>query len=264
MLRPGTQRALPFEGKRVLVTRAAGQAPQLSRLLRREGARVREIPLIEIARPRSWKKLDRALRRLDRYQWLILTSVNGVTALLARMRKLGLTWKQLSHLRVATIGPATQAAARRAGLKVSLTPREYIAEAVVRALKKRVKGDRILLVRATVARDVIPRALRRAGATVDVVAAYKTCLPNSARMKLEPLLRSPNLRPEFVTFTSSSTVRNFMRASKGMPTSGLKFASIGPVTSATLREFGRAPEIEASVFTMQGLVAAMVRYTKRH
>ncbi len=120
------------------------------------------------------------------YDWLILTSVNGVEAMWNRLAKLGLTKKHFQHLRIAAIGPATRKAVEQHGTKVDLVPREYVAESVVRSLRRRVNGKRVLLVRAKVARDVIPRELRNAGAHVDVVEAYETVIPaphNDARDK---------------------------------------------------------------------------------
>src|SRR5580700_3161539 len=161
-------------GVRVLVGRARHQASALSGELRKLGATVIEIPFIEIRKPRSYKALDDALENLTEYDWLILTSVNGIAAMWERFAKLGLRPINLKHLRIAAIGPATKKAIEQRGAKVDVVPKEYIAESVVRSLRKRVKGKRVLLVRAKVARDVIPRELRQAGAQVHVVEAYET------------------------------------------------------------------------------------------
>src|ERR1700723_3091019 len=201
---------LPLHKVRVLVGRARHQASALSSELRKLGATVLEIPFIEIRRPRSFKALDSALRNLARYDWLILTSVNGVEALWRRLAKLGLTRTKVKHLRIAAIGPATKKAIEQGGIKVDVVPKEYVAESVVRSLRNQVKGKRVLLVRAKVARDVIPRELRKAGAQVDVVEAYETVVPKSSRARLRALLLNPAQRPHLVTFTSSSTVRNFV------------------------------------------------------
>ena len=142
------------------------------------------------------------------------------------------------------------------------TPKEYIAESVVAALERRVKGKRVLLVRAKVARDVIPRELRKAGARVDVVEAYETVAPEASARRLRTVLAG-NRKPHAITFTSSSTVKNFvdllgLRGARAAIKSGVHTASIGPVTSATLREFGLPVDIEAKQYTMQGLVEAIV------
>ena len=177
-----------------------------------------------------------------------------------RLAKLGLRLTSLKHLHVAAIGPATKKAIEQRGAHVDVVPKEYIAESVVRSLRKRVKGKRVLLVRAKVARDVIPQELRKVGAQVDVVEAYETVVPQSSRTRLRSVLRNPRRRPHVVTFTSSSTVRNFVAllgASAGS-LDEIRCASIGPVTSATLRELGLRVDIAAKEFTIPGLVEAIV------
>jgi uroporphyrinogen-III synthase len=243
----------------VLVGRARHQAGALSAELRKCGAEVIEIPFIEIRKPKSFKPLDAALRNLDGYDWLILTSVNGVEAMWERLDKLRLSTLSLGELRVAAIGPATKKAIEQRGAKVDVVPKEYVAESVVRSLKKKVNGKRVLLVRAKVARDVIPNELRKAGAHVDVVEAYETVVPGSSRRRLRAALEKRP--PHVVTFTSSSTVRNFVELlgsrarHKGLD--GVLMASIGPVTSATLREVGLSVDIAAREFTIPGLVRAI-------
>ena len=248
-----------LKGTRVLVGRSKAQAAALSKSLRARGATVTEIPFIEIHAPRSWRQFDRALENLASYDWLVLTSANGVEALFGRMQRLKLSPHTLSKLKIAAIGPATKAAAEQRGVKVAITPQEYVAEAVVAALKPHARGKRILLVRARVARDVIPRELRKAGARVDVVAVYETVLPADSRRKLKKLLGDPRRRPQVITFTSSSTVRNFVRLAAGAPLRGIRFASIGPVTSATMRELGLPVSVEADEYTMAGLVEAICK-----
>ena len=285
-----------LKGIRVLVGRARHQAGALSSELRKRGAIVIEIPFIEIRRPRSFQPLDTALKNLDSYDWLILTSVNGVEAMWERLEKLGLrdasnarvlasttsregqdfsratgTFKSGSTLaakgrllRIAAIGPATKKAIEQRGAKVDVVPKEYVAESVVRSLKNKVKGKRVLLVRAKVARDVIPRELRKAGAHIDVAEAYETVVPQSSRARLRTSLKNPKKRPHVVTFTSSSTVRNFVellgRAQKASTNlAEIRMASIGPVTSSTLREQGLSVDIAAKQFTIPGLVAAIVK-----
>jgi uroporphyrinogen-III synthase len=245
----------------VLVGRARHQASALSRALRKRGASVLEIPFIEIRKPRSFKPLDWALQNLSGYDWLILTSVNGVEAMWERLQKLGLTKTSLNLLHIAAIGPATKKAIEQHGGTVHVVPKEYVAESVVRSLRRRVNGKRVLLVRAKVARDVIPRELRKAGAQVDVVEAYETVVPRSSRTRLQAALKKPNQRPHVVTFTSSSTVRNFVAllSSRVAIADGMLLASIGPVTSATLREFGLRVDIEAKEFTIPGLANAIVQ-----
>ncbi len=250
----------PLAGVRVLVGRARHQAGALSGELRKLGATVLEIPFIEIRKPKSFEPLDAALRNLAEYDWLILTSVNGVEAMWERLVRLRLTTKNLRHLCFAAIGPATKKAIEQRGIKVDVVPKEYVAESVVRSLRRRVKGKRVLLVRAKVARDVIPTELRKAGAQVDVVEAYETVVPQSSRTRLRSALKNPRRRPHVVTFTSSSTVRNFVAllGKTGTNLNGIELASIGPVTSSTLRELGLRVDIVAKEFTIPGLVKAIV------
>lgn len=259
--------ARPLAGVRVLVGRARHQAGALSRQLRRLGAKVIEVPFIEIRKPRSFRPLDAALKNLSSYDWLILTSVNGVEAMCKRIGRLSLDGAKLHSLKIAAIGPATKKAIEQRGLRVEVVPKEYVAESVVRSLRKKVKGMRVLLVRAKVARDVIPRELRKAGANVDVVEAYETVVPKSSRRRLRAALRNVHKRPHLVTFTSSSTVRNFVQLignrarghARHKILDGIRMASIGPVTSATLRELGLSVDVKAKKFTIPGLVAAIVK-----
>jgi uroporphyrinogen-III synthase len=266
----------PLSGIRVLVGRARHQAGALSAELRKRGADVIEIPFIEIRKPKSFKPLDAALKSLGSYDWLVLTSVNGVEAMWERLEKIreGHDFSRAvnastsntalaaegKRIRIAAIGPATKKAIEQRGVKVDVVPKEYVAESVVRSLKSKVKGKRVLLVRAKVARDVIPRELRKAGAHVDVVEAYETVVPRSSRRSLQAALRNPKRRPHIVTFTSSSTVRNFVELLRSRSTGleGILTASIGPVTSSTLREFGLPVDISAREFTIPGLVKAIV------
>lgn len=249
-------------GVRVLVGRPRHQAGALSAELRKLGASVIEIPFIEIRKPRSFRALDSAVKNIASYDWLILTSANGVEALWVRMAKLRIAQGSLDHLRIAAIGPATKKAIEQRGAKVDVVPQEYVAESVVHSLRKKVKGKRVLLVRAKVARDVIPRELRRAGADVEVVEAYETVVPQSSRARLREVLKNPKRRPHVVTFTSSSTVKNFVELLGRTPRrrlQGIRAASIGPVTSATLCELGLKVDIAAKEFTIPGLVAAIAK-----
>ena len=282
--KPASRKTQPLHGIRVLVGRARHQAGALSGELRKHGAQVLEIPFIEIRKPRSFRPLDSGLKNLDTYDWLILTSVNGVEAMWARIEKAmrrsttsELPWKSglsgprssrrslralAPGLRIAAIGPATKKAIEQRGVKVDVMPKEYIAESVVSSLEGKVIGKRVLLVRAKVARDVIPRELGKAGAHVNVVEAYETVVPESSRRRLQTALANPRKRPNVVTFTSSSTVKNFVEllgtGRKTKLLDDVQTASIGPVTSATLRELGLPVDIAAREFTIPGLVTAII------
>ena len=169
-----------------------------------------EIPFIEIRPPRSFKSMDESLKLVAEYEWLILTSVNGVRAMFERMTQLNIPRRVLAHLNIAAIGPATRAAIEREGFKVAVMPKEYVAESIVESLCDKVRGKRVLLCRAKIARDVIPRELRHLGAFLDVVEAYETVIPQSSRVALRAVLRDPQRRPHIITFTSSSTVKNYV------------------------------------------------------
>src|SRR5437868_10748745 len=253
----------PLAGKRIVVTRAQKQTESLSTLLREFGAELIEVPLIEIHPPDSYDALDTALQNIIQYDWLILTSVNGVEALFTRLEPLGLSVDSLQHLKIAAIGPVTEERIQDHGLVVDVVPPHYVAEEVVRSLRKLVKGEKVLLVRAQIARDVIPDELRAAGAHVDVVEAYHTMIPEDAKSRMQTVFDDRPL-PDAITFTSSSTVQNFFTVVVGtdIPTklSHVKFASIGPVTSRTMRDYGLRIDVEADEYTMEGLTQALVRY----
>jgi uroporphyrinogen-III synthase len=177
---------------------------------------------------------------------------------------MGLAIENIQHLLVVAIGPATAAAIQSKGVAVSMVPEKYVAESVVEALRGKLsKNSRVLLVRAKVARDVLPDELRKDGATVDVIEAYQTKVPEDAKEKLKNLFSDPSSRPHVITFTSSSTVTHLLallgeNAREFLQ--GVKLASIGPVTSETLRQAGFPPTIEASAYAMNGLVEALKEY----
>ena len=249
--------ALPLAGRRVLVTRAAHQAGKLSERLRALGAEPVEVPVLEIRPPAGHDAIDLALRRLDSYDWLILTSANTVRAFAERAAELGLPLKPQGPLKVAAIGQATADAASKHGLPVTLIPGAYIAEAMVEALAKQAVGQKFLLARAEVARDVILDALRSVGAKVDVVDAYRNVMPETAPDLLSKALQQ---QIDAATFTSSSSVTHLAEAAQiagvDFPFSGVAAISIGPITSKTLRELGWEPAIEANPHDISGLGAA--------
>lgn len=255
----------PLAGERILVTRSREQASVLAAELRALGAEVIEIPAIEIRPPSSYAALDMAIHAAEDYDWLILTSVNGVKALFGRLRALGSGIEKLLHLNIAAIGPATRAAIEEEGLPVDVVPEDYVAESVVESLRDSVRGKRVLLVRAKVARDVIPKQLTDAGATVDVIEAYETVVPEESRAKLREVLGNPALRPTAITFTSSSTAKNFLELLGQENTkllNGITLASIGPVTSDTLEEIGLDVDVEADEYTIPGLAQALAEHRK--
>ena len=246
---------LPLAGKRIVVTRAREQADALSARLRSLGAAVIEIPTIEIRPAADYGPLDRAIADLARYDWLIFTSANGVRYFVDRLDRSASDLRAL-RARICAIGPATRAAVEALHLKVDLMGREYVAEGLLEAFAAHdLAGQRVLLPRAAVARDLVPVELARRGAQVDVVEAYRTAVPDEAAAQARAVFGAPR-QPDCVTFTSSSTVQNFVAAAGVVP--GVKAVSIGPVTTRTARSLGIEVAAEARVFTVDGLVEAVL------
>jgi uroporphyrinogen-III synthase/uroporphyrinogen III methyltransferase/synthase len=260
--------ALPLAGRRVLVTRAAHQAGKLSEGLRARGAEPVEVAVLEIRPPASFDALDAALHQFGNYDWLILSSSNAVRALVERAAALGIApgseFSPPEGLQVAAVGEATAQAARRAGFKIAFVPEAYVAESLAEGLLARVAGERVLVLRAAVARDVIPAALRAAGAEVEVVEAYRNLLPEAAP---ELLRRALAEGLEAATFTSSSSATHLAEAARvagvAWPLAGLPAVSIGPITSQSLREVGWEPAAEANPSDIPGLIAAVERVLLR-
>lgn len=250
--------SLPLAGRRVLVTRAAHQAGKLSEGLRTLGAAPVEVPVLEIGPPASFEALDRALNHFNDYDWLILTSANTVRALGERAAALGIELGRSVSMKVATVGEGTAAAAREAGFQITFVPVIYVAESLIEGMVGLAAGQRILLARAAVARDVIPDALHAAGATVDVVDAYRNVMPEAAPELLRQAMAGGI---DAATFTSSSSVTHLAEAARAAglewPLAGVPAVSIGPITSETLRELGWEPAIEAEPSDIPGLVAAV-------
>jgi uroporphyrinogen-III synthase len=281
---------LPLQGKRILVTRTRDQASVLSAQLREMGATPIEFPTIRIVPPQDWSLLDAALLRLYEhnahstpfYNWLVLTSANGVTICCERLRTLGYDPAALQNVRVAAIGPATAAALAQYGISADLIPDEYIAEGVAAALIEDARqqntplsGQHILLARAAEARKVLVTTLQQEGALVDEVAAYYThtvARNDEHGRAIVDMLRQHQL--DILTFTSSSTVRNFSTwlqsflQDETLLTQEIllaypKIACIGPITAQTARELGLRVDIEADEFTIEGLVKALINYEER-
>jgi uroporphyrinogen-III synthase/uroporphyrinogen III methyltransferase/synthase len=252
--------SLPLAGRRILVTRAVHQAGKLSEGLRALGAVPVEVPVLEIRPPADLEPLDRALSQFDTYDWLILTSANTVKALAERAAALGAGLIQPASMKVAAVGEGTAAAAQKASLAVTFVPASYVAESLVEELTRQAPCQRILLARAAVARDVIPDALRQAGAAVDVVDAYQNLLPEAAP---ELLRRALTVGIDAATFTSSSSATHLAEAARqagvAWPLAGVPAVSIGPITSQTLRDLGWEPVMEANPFDIPGLIAAVLQ-----
>ncbi len=249
----------PLSGRRVVVTRARAQAGPLRALLEAEGAEVVEFPTIRIAAPDDPGPLDAAIARLQEYAWVVFTSQNAVAALCDRMRALEAGAKRLRSVHVAAIGPGTAGALRAAGLRVDLAPAEFRAEALVQAFAGTdLRRARVLLPRAAAARDALPAGLRAQGAIVDVVPAYRTDVERSHAPEVRWRLLHERL--DAVTFTSSSTVRNFAElVGTDAPRllGATVVACIGPVTAETARDLGFPVGTVARDYTLRGLVEAL-------
>ncbi len=225
--------------------------------MRSLGADAVELPVISIQPAEDPGPLDRALDRLSTYDWLIFTSVNGVRFFLDRLDRSPHDLRSL-RARICAIGPATRRAVESLHLKVDLMPEEYVAESLVKAFAAEpLQGKRVLLPRAAVARDLIPAELAKLGAQIDVVEAYRNVVPPEAAERAGEIF-SAEKRPDWITFTSSSTVKNLVAIAKPESLRGVRIASIGPVTSETARALGLTVHAEARQFTIDGLVEAIL------
>ena len=248
---------LPLFGRKIVVTRAADQAAELSERLRSLGADAIELPVISIQPPEDPAPLDRALERLSTYDWLIFTSVNGVRFFLDRLDRSTHDLRSLKA-RICAIGPATRRAVENLHLKVDLMPEEYVAESLIQAFsREQLAGKQVLLPRAAVARDLIPAELTKLGAHIDVVEAYRNVVPAEAAARGREIFCNER-KPDWITFTSSSTVKNLVSAVGPESLGGIRVASIGPVTSETARSLGLTVHAEAKQFTIDGLVNAIL------
>ncbi len=250
----------PLTGRTIVVTRAAAQAAPFVALLEAEGARVLTAPTIAIDPPASWAPLDDALARLDAFVWVIFTSVNGVAMVDRRLGELGLSWDGVARRHVAAIGPATAEALRQHGVNVDLVPAEYRAESLVARLGGLLNaGDRVLLPRAAQTRDVLVRELGRLGAIVEEVPAYVTRRIENGLARVRVALASRGV--DAVTFTSSSTVRNFAEllteTERRTWLAGVTVASIGPITAATAAEYGLVTDVMPQEYTIPALARAL-------
>ena len=248
---------LPLFGRRIVVTRAEEQAADFSERLRALGAEAVELPVISIQPAENPAPLDQAIERLATYDWLIFTSVNGVRFFLHRLDQSKHDLRSLKA-RICAIGPATRRALESLHLKVDLMPDEYVAEGLVKAFAAQKRaGQRILLPRAAVARDLIPIELARLGAQIDVVEAYRNVAPPDAAERAREIFAAGR-KPDWVTFTSSSTVKNLLAIVAPQLLEGVRIASIGPVTSETTRAHGLKVDAEAREFTLDGLIQAIL------
>lgn len=251
---------MDLQGKRILITRPASQAEGFTRALLVARAQPICFPTIQIAPPANMSALDQALSRLECYTWLVLTSVNAVQAVWDRLEALGIRHLP-QQLRVAAIGPVTAAALERCGRKPDLVPREYIAEAIHAGLGD-IAGRWVLLPRAELARDTLPDRISAAGGVAHVVVAYRTLPAEPDPQGIQALAEGIDV----ITFTSSSTVRNFVDLVRRAGFDPLHLpgdpliACIGPITAQTALEAGFRPGVVAEQYTVEGLVESLSRY----
>ncbi len=253
----------PLFGKTVVVTRAREQASDLVKALTDLGANCLEFPTIQVGPPDSWSALDAALDCLSSYEWVVFTSVNGVKFFFERLFARGLDIRAMGHIRTASIGPVTAQHLRRFGLNSDIIPESYRAESVVGAFKtESIKGSKILLPRAKEARQVLPIELSKMGAIVDEVTVYCTQQVLGHADALIQILEDRQV--DLVTFTSSSTVSNFMALlpsdRAGDLLKDVTLASIGPITTNTAVELGLEIHTTAQIYTIPGLCEAIIGF----
>jgi uroporphyrinogen III methyltransferase / synthase len=251
----------PLFGRGIVITRPEAQAQGFGEMLRAAGARVIPFPVIRVAPPQTWGKLDKALGRVEEYRWIIFTSANGVAFFFRRLRELGRDIRDLKGIRIAAIGPATAGTVEALGIRVDLVPEEFVSEGVVKAFAgEELRGSRVLLPRAAEARDVIPEGLAALGARCDIATTYRTVRSDRTASELEPLFAAGKV--DAITFTSPSTVKNFlgiMGPGFHLP-AGVRIACIGPVTAAAARKAGLPVDILQERFTIPGMVSALKAY----
>ena len=253
----------PLLRKKILVTRARDQSSEFAVRLRNLGAEVIEYPTIEILPPPSWDELDRAINGLKSYDWIIFTSANGVNFFWQRLTDKGKTSTLLSSLKICAIGPATAKELKKKEMGVDYVPKEFVAESIVQGFRKMmIQGKRILLARAKVARDVLPKGLRKMGAEVDVVEAYRTVKPRGGKKRLKQLLAEEKM--DIITFASSSTVNHFAELLDEDDLKkllrGITIACIGPITAQTANKWGMGVQIQPKQYTIPALTRAIVEY----
>jgi uroporphyrinogen III methyltransferase/synthase len=259
-------RLRPLEGRTIVVTRATAQAQRFVSLLQAAGARVLETPTISIEPPASWAPLDAALDASGTFTWLVFTSVNGVAMVDRRLTGRRLTWACFAQARVAAIGPATAEALAEHGLRVDVVPQEYRAEGLVAQLRHLlVAGDRVLLPRASQTRDLLVKQLSQLGAVVTEVPVYTTKRVGASGTALRNALAAGTV--DAVTFTSSSTARNFAEIfteeERREWLAPVTVASIGPITAATAAEYGLSTRVMPSEYTIPALARAIEDYFSR-
>ena len=251
----------PLFGKGIVITRPEKQADDLAQLLAKQGANPISFPTIKIVGPPGWRKLDAALKKIDKYDWIIFTSANGVQFFFNRLLEKGKDIRDLKGIKICCIGPATAKQVEARGIKVDLVPDEFIAEGILASFAAmNLRGKKILIPRAAKARDILPQGLKKKGASVDVVTAYQSV--NSGRKKEEFEELFTENKVDVITFTSSSTVTNFVKImghDYSLPPH-VQIACIGPISAQTARKAGFNIDIQQEEYTIEGLVQALIDY----
>ena len=253
----------PLFGKRIVVTRSRGQVSVFAEQLIDLGATTIEFPTIDVVPPASWGELDNAIKNIETYNWLIFTSANAVKFFMERLRSLGRDIRMLKGVNICVVGPKTAESLEQYGLLADLVPTEFKAEGVLAALGNgNIQGMKFLIPRAKVAREIIPEQLRERGAEVTVATAYENVKPATDVERVKKLFQDKKI--SVVTFTSSSTVHNFIeilgqKEYKSL-TNGVAVACIGPVTAKTAEDYGLKVTIMPKDYTIPAFVEAMVEY----
>lgn len=249
---------LPLFGKQIVITRGEEQGRDFARQLRELGADAVQLPVIEVAPLNDYSALDASIGELEQYDWLIFTSANAVEYFLARLRISGRDARSIRG-RICAIGPKTDALLASFWLTADLIPSETTSEGVAAAFGSfDIRGARVLVPRAATAREVIPAALQAMGAQVDVVDAYRNVVPTDAEERVRAYL-ARGRKPHWITFTSGSTVKNFLAITGLEALSGVRVVSIGPATSDVARMHGLEVHAEANPSTVEGMVEAIVK-----
>ncbi|MGV7221079.1 MAG: uroporphyrinogen-III C-methyltransferase [Nitrospinales bacterium] len=255
---------LPLFGKTIVITRAREQSESFTQLLMEKGAEPYSFPVIQTVPPEDWGPLDTALADLNKYDGLIFTSVNGVKFFLQRLKQKDKDIRELKGVRIFAIGPKTAQAVKDLGIRVDVVPEKFVAESLLESLDKEdVKGKRYLLPRAQIAREILPHTLRDLGAKIDVAPAYQTILPVTLKDDLQTKLQDGDI--DAITFTSSSTVQNFMKIFGDDLKPLLKkttIACIGPVTAKTAESLGLKVDIIPENYTIEALTQTIENYFK--
>jgi uroporphyrinogen III methyltransferase/synthase len=249
-------------GKRILVTRAKHQARELITRIEELGGQAIFIPLIRIDLPRDLRELDQTIVKLGQFDWMIFTSVNGVSFFFKRLQELNIDLRVFEGIKIVAVGSKTAKALEEMGIQVWLMPQKFRNEEVIAAIESEVRaGEKVLLPRANIAREVLPQELRRIGADVTEVTVYETVFDHTHLPELRRLLQDRLL--DVITFTSPSTVQSFISAIEDMDDvhllKGVKVACIGPVTANAAKELGLFVDAVADEYTIEGLIDTLLK-----